>query len=275
MKIPLKHPSIRFRGIQRLVLHLFALSLMILFNADYSAAQALQPAGQAQSKAKPAQDALTDAEIREARKLLDRLGYWINVEASGIDVSLRHALIAFQKIAGRERTGVLTKAELEALRIARRPQLLETGYPHVEIDLDRQVLFILDCAGAEARILPISSGSGELFTEGGVTRRAVTPTGRFEVYRKIEGWRKSPLGLLYYPNYIYGGVAIHGNPAVPVYPASHGCIRIPMFAAREFSAVTPIGTPVIVYDGNSLVQTDGAQPAQRPGNDKRVVYGCN
>jgi lipoprotein-anchoring transpeptidase ErfK/SrfK len=47
--------------------------------------------------------------------------------------------------------------------------------------------------------------------------------------------------------YIEGGIAIHGNPSVPVYPASHGCIRIPMFAAKEFSKINPIGTAVIVY----------------------------
>jgi lipoprotein-anchoring transpeptidase ErfK/SrfK len=87
-----------------------------------------------------------------------------------------------------------------------------------------------------------------LFIEGGVTRRAITPTGRFKVTRKIEGWRKSPLGLLYYPNYIYDGIAIHGNPSVPARPASHGCIRIPMFAAEEFSQIAVIGMEVIVYD---------------------------
>ena len=43
--------------------------------------------------------------------------------------------------------------------------------------------------------------------------------------------------------------AIHGSLSVPAYPASHGCVRIPMFAAREFSEMAPIGTPVIVYDG--------------------------
>jgi lipoprotein-anchoring transpeptidase ErfK/SrfK len=52
---------------------------------------------------------------------------------------------------------------------------------------------------------------------------------------------------LYYPNYIVGGIAIHGNPSVPVYPASHGCIRIPMFAAKQFSEINPVGTVVIVY----------------------------
>ncbi|MBO0857386.1 MAG: L,D-transpeptidase [Chloracidobacterium sp.] len=203
---------------------------------------------------------LSDSEISEARELLDRLGYWVHLDVAGNDVSLRHALIAFQKIEGRRLTGVLTLEELEYLRVAEIPPVLETGYPHIEIDLHRQVLFVVDFAGVPLRILPISSGSGEFFTEGGVTRRAITPTGRFKVYRKIEGWRKSPLGLLYYPNYIYGGIAIHGNPSVPVHPASHGCIRIPMFASREFSEIATIGTAVIVYGSDPLAETDAAGP---------------
>jgi hypothetical protein len=206
-------------------------------------------------KSKQPPRTLHDSEISEARDLLDRLGYWVTLEADGNDASLRHALIAFQKVEGRERTGVLTVEELDALRVAQSPQALETGYPHVEVDLGRQVLFVIEVAGVPLRILPISSGSGEFFTEGGVTRQAVTPTGRFKVFRKIEGWRKSPLGLLYYPNYIYGGIAIHGNPSVPVRPASHGCIRIPMFASREFSEIATIGLVVTVYDSSPLAAT--------------------
>jgi hypothetical protein len=201
---------------------------------------------------------LSEQEISEARELLDQLGYWVNLDVTGNDVSLRHALTAFQKIEGRERTGVLTVEELEALRVAQRPGVLEAGYPHVEVDLHRQVLFVIEVAGVPLRILPISSGSGEFFTEGGETRQAVTPTGRFKVFRKIEGWRKSPLGLLYYPNYIYGGVAIHGAPSVPARPASHGCIRIPMFASREFSEIATVGMVVIVYDSSPLAETNAA-----------------
>jgi hypothetical protein len=215
---------------------------------------------------------LSEQEILEARDLLGQLGYWVDLDVTGKDVSLRHALIAFQKIEGRNRTGVLTIEELEALRVAQSPRVLETGYPHVEIDLHRQVLFVIDVAGVSLRILPISSGSGEFFTEGGVTRQAVTPTGRFTVDRKIEGWRKSPLGLLYYPNYFYGGVAIHGNPSVPARPASHGCIRIPMFAAREFSEIVTIGMVVFVYNSDPLAETDAAEtsvPSMRK-NDQRL-----
>jgi L,D-transpeptidase catalytic domain len=241
----------------------FALSVMV----SAGAVQNLRPSQQSKNqqtspdkKSKQTGQTLSDPEILEARELLDQLGYWVNLEATGNDVSLRHALIAFQKIEGRERTGVLTIEELDALRVARRPPPMETGYSHIEIDLHRQVLFVVDVAGVPLRILPISSGSGEFFTEGGVTRQAVTPTGRFKVYRKIEGWRKSPLGLLYYPNYIYGGIAIHGNPSVPAHPASHGCIRIPMFASREFSEIATIGMDVIVYDSNPLAQIGAAEP---------------
>jgi lipoprotein-anchoring transpeptidase ErfK/SrfK len=242
-----------------------AISLSVVVNAgavqDPQLSQ--QPKNQQTSpikKSKQPARTLSEQEISEARELLDQLGYWINLDVMGHDVSLRHALIAFQKIESRQRTGVLTIEELEALRVAQRPQALETGYQHIEIDLHRQVLFVIDVAGVPLRILPISSGSGEFFTEGGVTRQAVTPTGRFKVYRKIEGWRKSPLGLLYYPNYIYDGIAIHGNPSVPVRPASHGCIRIPMFASQEFSEIATIGMIVIVYDSDPLAETDAAEP---------------
>jgi cell wall hydrolase len=207
---------------------------------------------QLQQTAKPNQRSkqpeLCEEEIKEARVLLGALGYWVNLDVAGSDVSLRHALIAFQKIEGRPRTGVLTKEVLGALRQACRPQARELKYAHIEVDLSRQVLFVVDNEGAVSRILPVSTGSGELFTEGGRTRRAVTPTGRFNISYKIEGWRKSPLGLLYYPNYIYDGIAIHGNPSVPARPASHGCIRIPMFAAKEFYNMATIGTIVLVYD---------------------------
>lgn len=226
---------------------LFATILLLMLFVNPVGAQ--QQSNAKTQKAKPAQPAMTGDEIVEARELLGNLGYWVVLEKRQRDDSLYHALVAFQKIEGRAVTGKLTQEELQALRVAVRPEPLEWGYNHIEVDLVRQVLFVVDCCGAILRILPISSGSGELFTEGGRTRRAITPMGRFIVTRKIEGWRKSPLGLLYYPNYFTDGVAIHGNPAVPIFPASHGCIRIPMFAAKEFSEMATIGMPVVVHDG--------------------------
>lgn len=224
-----------------------SLVVVIALNLPNSLAQARQTS-QAQ-KAKPAPvRTVSDEEINEARLRLVELGYWLDPHAKGLDASLRHALVAFQKVGGRARTGLLTSEELQAMRVAQSSTPLESGYPHIEIDLCRQVLFVVEVGNTPLRILPVSTGSGEYFTEGGVTRRAVTTLGRFTVKYKIMGWRKSALGLLYYPNYIHGGIAIHGSPSVPVQPASHGCIRIPMFAAKEFSELATIGLEVFVYE---------------------------
>jgi lipoprotein-anchoring transpeptidase ErfK/SrfK len=199
---------------------------------------------------------VTRAMILEAQERLIDLGYWIGEAEGKWGEASRAGLIAFQKVENRPRTGKLTAAELQALNAASRPSPLERGSAHIEVDLKRQVLFVVDAGGAISKILPVSTGDGKMFTVDDYTQPAVTPTGRFHVYHKLPGWRKSPLGLLYYPNYIVGGIAIHGNPSVPAQPASHGCVRIPMFAAEEFSEMTPIGTEVIVHDGGAASARD-------------------
>ena len=186
------------------------------------------------------------AETLEAEQRLNELGYWTGPIDGKLDPATRYALSAFQRIEGRKQTRDISPEEIKSIRAARPPEPRERGSMHVEIDLSRQVLFIVE-PGVPTKILPVSTGNEKWFTEGGWTRRAITPEGRFAVYRKIDGRRISPLGILYYPNYIVGGIAIHGSNSVPASPASHGCIRIPLFAAREFNRLIPIGTPVVVY----------------------------
>jgi lipoprotein-anchoring transpeptidase ErfK/SrfK len=110
------------------------------------------------------------------------------------------------------------------------------------------VLLVVDAEGKVTRVLPVCTGNEQFYLEDGRRNRAHTPRGRFTVTRKINGWRRSKLGLLYYPSYIINGIAIHGSPSIMTYPASHGCIRIPMFAAKELSDMAPVGTVVVVYD---------------------------
>jgi N-acetylmuramoyl-L-alanine amidase len=212
-----------------------------------------KPAAQKRTASKPKPKTLSAKEQREAEQRLAELGYWTGTVDGKWDAVSRQALIAFQKVEGRRPTGRINRAEFEALLKAQPPAPRETGEAHIEIDLHKQVLFFVDEDGAVSKILPISSGNGKNFTSEGWTRSAVTPPGRFNVYLKIPGWKKSPLGRLYYPNYILGGIAIHGYSSVPVKPASHGCIRIPMFAAREFSQLTPIGTSILVYEGQPVM----------------------
>ena len=191
----------------------------------------------------------------EAEQRLADLGYWTGPIDGDLDPGSRHALIAFQKVEGRQRTGRLTPEELQALRTAVRPLPRHTGYAHVEIDIRRQVLFAVDASGSITHILPVCTGNEKIYLDHGQIHRGHTPKGQFKVLRKISGWRRSSLGLLYYPNYIHEGIAIHGSVAMAVYPDSHGCIRIPMFAAKELSDITPIGIVVIIYDDQQPAPT--------------------
>jgi N-acetylmuramoyl-L-alanine amidase len=195
---------------------------------------------------------LSRAQTREAEQRLADLGYWTGAVDGVFDPATRSALTAFQKWEGRAVKGKLTMDEVEALRRGAPPQAREPGYAHVEVDLDRQVLLIVEEAGA-ARVLPVSTGNGKEFVYEGQTSIAYTPRGRFVVYEKGVGWEDNVPGAMYYANYISGGIAIHGSYSVPATPASHGCIRIPMFAAREVSKFLKLGTIVLVYDKVSFV----------------------
>ena len=195
---------------------------------------------------------LTRAQIIEAERRLSELGYWTGPVDGRLDEGTKSALIAFQKWEGREITGKLTLEELEAIRNGVAPKARDVGYEHVEVDVDRQVLMLINEEGG-VRVLPVSTGNDKQFMDQGQMSVAYTPRGRFVVYDKTYGWENGDLGSVYYANYISGGVAIHGYLTVPTTPASHGCIRIPMFAAREVSRLLPVGTIVLVYDKVSFV----------------------
>jgi peptidoglycan hydrolase-like protein with peptidoglycan-binding domain len=208
------------------------------------AALPLQAAAPKSAKTAP----LSKTEIRQAEQRLADLGFWTGPIDGVWDGASRHALIAFQKVQRAKATGTLTRAEYNALSVAVTPSpRLATG-PHIEVDIARQVLFLVDADGRVGNILPISSGSGKRFHENGYPEtHAITPCGRLEVFSKASGWKTSPLGEMHNPLYIVGGIAIHGSQDVPAYPASHGCIRIPMFASERLPRMVPKGTPVWVY----------------------------
>jgi len=209
---------------------------------------------------------LTRAELKQAEARLAEMGYRPGRVDGVIDSDTRAALIVFQKWEGSKLTGQLTRTDFDAIMNAEPPQARDSGYRHVEVDLDRQVLLLTDNNGDITRILPVSTGSKKQYNEKGMSGLAYTPSGRFRIYAKIAGWRKSPLGLLYYPNYFSDGLAVHGNPSVPHSPQSHGCIRIPMSAAVEISKALPVGTILLIYDSQSFVSAkDWAEADKQAG----------
>jgi N-acetylmuramoyl-L-alanine amidase len=190
-------------------------------------------------------------QLREAETLLAELGYWTGPIDGVFDQATRFALVAFQKWERRAVTGRLTLEELKAIQDADKPAMRDGDYEHAEVDIDRQVLLLADGKGG-IRVLPVATGTDKPFFYDGQESIAYTPRGRFVVYEKSLGWDENFPGV-YYANYISGGIAIHGYPHVPAQPASHGCIRIPLFAATEVSKRMPVGTIVLVYDKGSFV----------------------
>ena len=162
--------------------------------------------------------------------------------------STYHAITAFQKVEGRRRTDILTQKELDAMRLASRPAAKYTGAAHIEVDNARQVLFLVDKSGNVTHILPVSTGNDKKYVSRGKQQTANTPRGDYKITRQIAGVRHAPLGDLYYPNYFLGGWAIHGSTSIPFLPASHGCVRIPNFAAVDFSRLVWVDMNVFVYD---------------------------
>jgi hypothetical protein len=104
---------------------------------------------------------------------------------------------------------------------------------HVEGDLSRQL--IAEVNGSKVIwIYPISSG------------KPSTPTvlGRFRVYYRVPGYL--PDGM-YYSSFFFRGYAIHGYNPAPDYPASHGCMRLPIIDAISVFNWVNYGDWVDVY----------------------------
>jgi PKD repeat protein len=157
---------------------------------------------------------------------------------SAYDGRMVDAVYAFQKVNGLPRTGVVDARVWTALANPRlaRPRFLQPA-AHLEVNKGLQVLYVVRSSRV-ALIAPISTAG---------IPGTYTPVGRFAVYRKVAGFDPSPLGTLYDPLYFTGGYAIHGNPSVPPYPASHGCVRVPMWVAPYLFRTIPYGETVYVY----------------------------
>ena len=202
----------------------------------------------ANGNAEPAVQSAT--QIAEAEQILGSLGYLTENADGRLDFMSRHAIMAFQKVEGLKRTGVLTASLLEKMREASTPTAKYDGPAHVEVDLTRQVLFMVGDDGKVNLIVPVSSGNGERYWDKERKKYEVasTPRGEFKIQRKINGTRKAPLGSIYYPSYFLGGWAVHGSASIPPKPASHGCVRVPRGADKKLFGMMPKGMTIYLYD---------------------------
>jgi len=165
---------------------------------------------------------------------LKRLGFAVPTHGRYDDATAR-AVIAFRKTNGMERIGYASRAVYA--KVLRGNGAFKPKYPgagdHVEYDWSRQVLaFVRN--GRTFKAYHSSSGT------------PATPTvfGTFTFYRKQPG--TNSLGMVH-SNYFIRGYAIHGYHSVPTYPASHGCLRVPIPNALEVDGMIEIGMRIMVY----------------------------
>ncbi len=161
-------------------------------------------------------------------------GYAVSRSGS-FDAATSRAVLAFREVNGMARTSFAGRPILGALLRGR--GAFRARYPrhgrHIEADLSRQVLAELE-GGRVVRVYVVSSG------------KPSTPTvlGSFRFYRKDLGTNAK--GMVD-ASYFYGGYAIHGYADVPTYPASHGCLRIPVPDARAVHDWVALSMRIDVY----------------------------
>jgi lipoprotein-anchoring transpeptidase ErfK/SrfK len=144
-------------------------------------------------------------------------------------------VLAFRKVNGFSRNTTAGRSVFR--RLARGGGGFKLRYPkagkHVEFDWSRQVL-VLARGSRPQMIVHTSSGAPS------------TPTvmGKYRFYRRVPGYNAK---RMYYSIFFVGGYAIHGYDPVPNYPASHGCLRIPIPTAKRVYGWVSLGDPIYTY----------------------------
>jgi len=179
---------------------------------------------------------------------LAALGYWLGGVDGQFGDLTRQAVVALQKVAGLSRDGICGQLTWSGVDSGTRPRARSATGHVVEIGKTTQTLLIVD-SGVVKRIYNTSTGSNRRYLQDGTWHIAVTPSGDFGVLSRVDGWRSTPLGSLYRPQYFNGGVAVHGYTSVPSTPASHGCCRVSLPAMDNLWGVggMQVGTSVLVY----------------------------
>jgi PKD repeat protein len=174
-----------------------------------------------------------DPSVRILERRLAQLRYALRGVDTFFSYDTADAVLAFQKVHGMPRTGRVDPAFWRRLRAAHPPFPRYRGpFRHVEVDKTRQVLFQV-LGGRVTRVVHVSTGA-----------TGNTPVGRWRVYSKVPGFL--PTGM-FYSSFFVGAFAIHGYPSVPPYPASHGCVRTPMWIAPTLFASNNYGETVYIY----------------------------
>ena len=208
--------------------------------------------------------------VAAVQRRLTELRYDPGPADGAFGLGTMYAVQAFQKVHGMSpdgKVGPQVQMALAAPKSAQ-PLIPDGGADRIEVDIRTQLLTVYK--GGELRLVThVSTGSGETYcARGSCDHRARTPVGGFRFKWRYPGWRESELGKLYNPVYFTSrGHAVHGSSSVPTYPASHGCVRIPMHIAEYFPSLVDTGDPIYVLDGTTAVGPTAEEPSGPPPSD--------
>jgi lipoprotein-anchoring transpeptidase ErfK/SrfK len=195
-------------------------------------------------------EGLSGAGVKSVQRRLAALKYDPGTIDGNFGADTEDAVWAFQEINRIPLTGVIDARTKRALvhprtYVSHDPRQDST---RVEVNQALEVL-VLYKHDKIALISHVSTGGGYWYNCGGSECQAITPNGNYRTTAFMPGWVTVPLGQMYNPVFFISTVyAIHGDTYVPDYPASHGCVRIPMYIARFFpTLVATPGTEVFVY----------------------------
>jgi lipoprotein-anchoring transpeptidase ErfK/SrfK len=177
--------------------------------------------------------------VEQVQQRLIELGYLPPGTADGRPGPVTgEAILAFQKWERLPRSGVADSETQSRLNTAERPRPVVRGRAgkRAEVLVDRQVaLLIVD--DEVFRAISVSTGKPS----------TPTPPGDYHVYAKFPRWWSVPFReWLPWAVPFVGGIAFHEFASVPVYPASHGCVRQSAAVARWTYDFAEVGMPVTV-----------------------------
>ena len=167
---------------------------------------------------------------------LNAMTYYSGAPDGKYSSQTRDAVYAFQKYHRLKRTGVMNATDWDVFWAASAPVPVFAGAAgrRVEVDLTRQVMMLIR-DNKVVMTIHVSTG------------KHGTPTGDWHIRTLSHGWRSTSLGPIYSPCYFMAHNAIHGYPSVPTYPASHNCVRTPIWVQDKIVDELEMGELVRVF----------------------------
>jgi lipoprotein-anchoring transpeptidase ErfK/SrfK len=167
---------------------------------------------------------------------LRRLKFRVPNVGTRFTTQVKDSVMAFQKAYRLSRTYVFNTAcwrKIDGAKIIRARHAKPAT--HLEVDKRRQIAMVVK-GGKPYGIICVSTGA-----------TGNTPEGTFHIQQKHSFTTSGFGGVLVRTMGFVGNFAMHGYTPVPPYPASHGCVREPIWASYWMYDRSWVGETLYIY----------------------------